>query len=102
MRDKRFGKGESYYAAVNMIKDTWARKSLHGYFLLPGRFQKVPEKADFPYYSGLYKETLKLLNETTVNPKRPLFRPSDATRSGTTVAASAGKAGSWPVPDHVA
>lgn len=89
VRDKKFGTGESYYAAVNMIKDTWARKTIATISSYQADFSKVPQDADFSYYSGLYSETLKLLNETTVDQKQRIvlkkFFEDESARLGETL-----------------
>ena len=75
IRHKSFEEGDRTYAAVNMIKDTWAKKALMSFTsynreIEPEKVSK--EKIDFTIFRNLYHNTVRLMNNITMIPRQKI------------------------------
>jgi uncharacterized coiled-coil DUF342 family protein len=73
IRGKGFEQGDRTYAAVNMIKDTWAKKALMS---LSSYYRDINEEAassgsmGFRDFRDMFHSTVKLMNEFSMVPKQ--------------------------------
>ncbi len=75
IRQRSFEAGDRTYAAVNMIKDTWAKKammSFSSYFRETQPEKAQPGMIDFPAFRDIYHRTTRLMNETMMIPRQRL------------------------------
>jgi len=75
IRQKSFEAGDRTYAAVNMIKDTWAKKALMSFSSYNREIRKEkisPEKIDFPVFRDIYHNTVRLMNDISMIPRQKL------------------------------
>ena len=70
-----FESGDRTYAAVNMIKETWAKKALMGF---ASYWKEVDERTlsaaamDFPAFSALLKSTSRLMSDVWMIPRQKM------------------------------
>ena len=75
IRKRGFEEGDRTYAAINMIKDTWAKKAAMGlssYWREGWEDKTAQGKVDFPAFREHYHGTVRLMNEITMIPKQKI------------------------------
>lgn len=75
VRKKGFESGDRTYAAINMIKDTWAKKAMMSLsaFGREAPIEKVsPERIDFPVFRDLFHSAVRLMDEISMIPKQKM------------------------------
>jgi predicted nucleic acid-binding Zn-ribbon protein len=75
IRQKSFEAGDRTYAAVNMIKDTWAKKALMSISSYSREIRKDSISTaviEFPVFRDLYHNTTRLMNEISMIPRQKL------------------------------
>ena len=75
IRKKGFEEGDRTYAAINMIKDTWAKKALlsfASYWKEVDEDKLSPKAMDFPTFLAFQRSTVRLMGDITMIPRQKM------------------------------